>query len=171
MKTERTAWHCREIKTPADFVRTLNAGPYAWPGGYPLYFVASDGEALSFAAAKKEAKQICAAIREKSRCGWQVIGCEVNWENADLTCAHSGERIPSAYAEPENEKEPGRILAASEVVCSGHWFKWSDKVRDNWEAVPSGSPFIGLPVETLRVRHGQPSLRFAEPETKAEGSA
>jgi hypothetical protein len=28
----------------------LRAGPYAWPGGYPQYFIAGDGNALSFAA-------------------------------------------------------------------------------------------------------------------------
>jgi len=29
------------------------------------------------------------------------VALDVNWENAELFCAHSGERIESAYAEPE----------------------------------------------------------------------
>lgn len=98
MKTEKTAFHHHSIETPAQFARTLNAGAHAWPGGYPLYFVTSDGCALSFESAKENARQICAAIREKSSDGWRVVGCEVNWEDATLTCEHSGKRIESAYA-------------------------------------------------------------------------
>ncbi len=104
MKTENTSRHVASINTPADFARTLNAGPYAWPGGYPLYFITSDGAALSFESAKEEAKQICASIRDNSRDGWQVVSCEINWENADLFCDHSGKRIESAYAEKEENK-------------------------------------------------------------------
>ncbi len=98
MKTEKTSFHHSQIDTPAQFARTLNAGPFAWPGGYPLYFITSDGEALSFDAAKANARQVCAAIRERSRDGWRVLGCAVNWEDADLVCADTGKPIESAYA-------------------------------------------------------------------------
>ena len=91
------------IKTPADFARALNSGPYAWPGGYPLFFITSDGEALSFEAAKKNGKLICQAIREKLRDGWRVEAADINWEDPELFCADSGKRIESAYAEPEAE--------------------------------------------------------------------
>ena len=84
---------------PSDFGRALKVGPYAWPGGYPLYFITSDGEALSFDAAKENARQICAAIREKSDDGWRVLTCDVNWEDSELTCVHTGKRIESAYAD------------------------------------------------------------------------
>lgn len=100
--TNRTAFHHHLISTPAQFVRTLNAGPFAWPGLYPLYFVTSDGAALSWEAAKAEARQVCAAIRDgDTRGGWHVMGCEVNYEDAALFCDHTGKRIPSAYAEDE----------------------------------------------------------------------
>ena len=98
MKTENTARHVREIKTPVDFIRTVNAGAYAWPGGYPIYFITSDGEALSFEAAKNNLSCICDAIRNRSDDGWRVVGCEVNWEDGDLRCCHSGVAIESAYA-------------------------------------------------------------------------
>ena len=87
------------IKTSRQFLETLKNGHYAWPGGYPLYFVTSDGEALSFDAAKQNAMTICRAIRQKSRCGWHVVACDVNWEDASLYCEHTGERIESACAE------------------------------------------------------------------------
>jgi len=84
------------------FKNALRAGPYAWPGGYPIYFIASDGEALSFDAARQNARQIIQAIRNHSRCGWRVIATAINWEDADLYCAHTGERIQSAYGEVEH---------------------------------------------------------------------
>ena len=35
--------------------------PYAWPGGYPLYVVMADGEALSIEAARSEFKLVAYA--------------------------------------------------------------------------------------------------------------
>ena len=66
-----------------------------------MYFVCSDGEALSFEAAKENARRICEAIRDHSNDGWRVIGADVNWEDSSLFCAHSGKRIESAYGEKE----------------------------------------------------------------------
>lgn len=85
--------------TVSDFRRELKAGPYAWPGGYPRYFVMSDGEALSFKDAKENARQIMEAIRDRDNSGWRVVGVDVNWEDPELYSAHSGERIESAYSE------------------------------------------------------------------------
>jgi hypothetical protein len=31
--------------------------------------------------------------------GWRIVAYDVNWEDADLTCDHTGEKIESAYAE------------------------------------------------------------------------
>ncbi len=95
-----------EIKTISDFRRAVRSGPYAWPGGYPLYFIASDGEALSFKAAKDERRNILEAIRDQDDSGWRVVGLEINYEDGELFCAHTNERIPSAYAEPEDEPDP-----------------------------------------------------------------
>jgi hypothetical protein len=65
--------------------------------GYPLFFVTSDGAALSFETVRAEYAQCSRAIRERSRDGWRIVACEVNWEDIELTCEHSGKRIPSAY--------------------------------------------------------------------------
>jgi hypothetical protein len=85
--------------TSTEFTSQLKAGAYAWPGGYPLYFVTKDGAALSFDAAKENCELITGSIDDDSNDGWQVICCAVNWEDSELICDHTGEKIESAYAE------------------------------------------------------------------------
>jgi hypothetical protein len=85
------------IKTVADVKAALRYGPYAWPGGYPLYFLTDDGEALSFAAVRDEFRQIAQVIQDHDNSGWRVVGCDINYEDQDLYCAHSGAQIEAAY--------------------------------------------------------------------------
>ncbi len=85
------------INTTSDLKTALKSGSYAWPGGYPQYFLTDDGEALSFETVKEEYRLAYRSTRDKCRDGWQIVGVDVNWENHDLLCAHSGERIDSAY--------------------------------------------------------------------------
>jgi len=87
------------IDSVADLKATLRAGPYAWPGGYPLYFITSDGAALSFESVRAELYQVIYSIRHSLSDGWRVVACEANYEDAGLVCDHSGERIESAYGE------------------------------------------------------------------------
>jgi len=87
--------------TREQFATALAAGPWAWPGGYPLFFISSDGEAISFAAAKDNAALIEDAIATGDDTGWRMVAQDINWEDGALYCAHTGERIPSAYAEDE----------------------------------------------------------------------
>ena len=85
--------------TTKDLKSALRAGPYAWPGGYPLFFVTSDGAALSFAAVREQYRSVLHSIRHASNDGWRVVAVEVNYEDPALYCDHTGERIESAYAE------------------------------------------------------------------------
>lgn len=87
------------INSTLELRATLRAGAHAWPGRYPLYFIASDGAALSFDTVRAEYAQCARAIRDNLRDGWRVVACDVNWEDPDLTCEHSGARIDSAYGE------------------------------------------------------------------------
>lgn len=88
------------IKTPLDFQKVLKEGPWAWPGGYPLYFVCRDCEPLCFDCAKKNTEQIIEAIHfEKSNEQWEVIGVDINWENDSLICSNCENKIESAYGE------------------------------------------------------------------------
>ena len=83
----------REIKV------ALRAGKYAWPGGYPLYFIATNGDPLSFEAVRKGWRHVCEAhIKDGPAC-WDVSAIDINYEDGDLRCAETGERIESAYAD------------------------------------------------------------------------
>lgn len=86
------------IKTISDFRRAMRHGPYAWPGGYPCYFVTKDGGTLSFDAARECRREILEAIRDNNNPCWRVIGLDINWE-MELYCDHTGKQIESAYGE------------------------------------------------------------------------
>jgi hypothetical protein len=73
--------------------------PYAWPGGYPLYAVMGDGEAICKNCAKKEYRIILSDTIQGYSKQWQVIGIDVNWENDKLACSHCGSIIESAYGD------------------------------------------------------------------------
>lgn len=79
---------------------------YAWPGGYPMYCITSDGAALCMDCAKSEYRQIAYARHHKLNDGWHVDAVDVNYEDASLYCDHCNERIESAYAEDEAAHEP-----------------------------------------------------------------
>lgn len=88
-----------------DFNLALSRGAFAWPGGYPQYFVCADGGALSFKAAEENAGLIRDAIIAADRhSGWCVVGLDVNWEDNELVCDHTGDKIECAYpADDDNE--------------------------------------------------------------------
>lgn len=86
-----------KIETISDFRRAVRNGPYAWPGGYPLFFICSDGAALSFAAARERRRCILEALAHNLDNGWRVVAVEVNWEDAYLVCDHTGKPIEAAY--------------------------------------------------------------------------
>ena len=87
-----------------QFIKDLAAGPYAFPGGYPRFFITADGEALSFDSAEKNKALILEAINTDDKSGgWMVIGCDINWEDNTLTCAHSNKPIEAAYNDQDKK--------------------------------------------------------------------
>lgn len=90
------------IHSISDFRKAIRLGPYAWPGGYPSYFVMDDGEALSFEAARECRREIIRALRDRDNSGWRPVAVDINWDDTELRCAHTGERIEAAYGELEN---------------------------------------------------------------------
>lgn len=89
---------------------------YAWPGGYPLYIVTEDGGALSIDAARANWAQIVRSTLTQAGDGWQAVGAEINYEDGELICDHSGVRIESAYAEPEAPKARPLFNVTYEIV-------------------------------------------------------
>ena len=74
---------------------------YAWPGGYPLYLVMSDGGALCVACGKTEFRNIADSTVKGIADGWQAAAGKINWEDAELICDHCGQPIESAYGDSE----------------------------------------------------------------------
>lgn len=61
---------------------------YAWPGGYPLYYLDKQGSTVCSKCANREVDQ-----------SQEVVAWGTNWEDPDLYCDDCNERIESAYAE------------------------------------------------------------------------
>lgn len=78
---------------------------YAFPGGYPLYYVCKDGGTLCpDCAASKESREATPDCPDDAQ--WYLVGAECNYEDTALFCDHCGKRIESAYCEEETEGAP-----------------------------------------------------------------
>ena len=89
----------RLIESVADLKAAIRYGSFTDLGGYPLYFVTSDGAAISFKTARDEFASVCDSIRRGLNDGWRVVAVEINYEDSALFCDHSGGKIESAYCD------------------------------------------------------------------------
>ncbi len=71
---------------------------YAWPGGYPVFYLMDDSETLCPTCANDPKNPVHVGGDAD---GWRIEAADVNWEDASLFCAHCSKRIESAYAEDE----------------------------------------------------------------------
>lgn len=67
---------------------------FAWPGGYEIYGITSDGACLCCDCMRSEYRQVARAIREHSHDGWRVdaVDCAANLDEPE-TCAHCNKTI------------------------------------------------------------------------------
>ena len=65
---------------------------YAFPGGYPLYYL--DKQASILCAD-------CASTNDEDYPECPLVGCDINYEDKDLYCYECNARIEAAYAEGE----------------------------------------------------------------------
>jgi hypothetical protein len=70
---------------------------YAWPGGYPIYYLCADGGVLCPDCVDAEQALIDAADEHDKQ--WFVIAQEINYEDAKLYCDNCNKRIAPAYAD------------------------------------------------------------------------
>lgn len=70
---------------------------YAWPGGYPLYYVCDDGGELCPTCCDTEREAIDSS---GGKDGWNVVGVGVHYEGEPIVCDHCGRQIESAYGVP-----------------------------------------------------------------------
>ena len=130
-----------EIDTTMQLRATLRAGRYVWPGGYPLHFITSDGESLSFETVRKNYRRVSDSISSGSNDGWRVVGCMINWGDTDLRCAHSNARIESAYGEESKDvlKKCAEYLECIPETAAGgddeaaRLAKLARKALENWK--------------------------------------
>lgn len=81
---------------------------YAFPGGYPVIYIASDGEVFCAPCANGENgsdARIANGPDDVPSDGWLLIGFDVFYEGPDEHCAHCGKAIASAYGDPAAKKE------------------------------------------------------------------
>ncbi|TKW76784.1 MAG: hypothetical protein DI543_19145 [Bradyrhizobium icense] len=102
------------IKRCDQFNKALAGGAFAWPGGYPLYFLMADGESLAFDVAGLP--DVAPLIRDAIIAGphtgnddWRVVAVGVNWEDSEMTCVHTGRPIECAYPPDDEEEEEERL--------------------------------------------------------------
>jgi hypothetical protein len=94
---EHYADHSADIKTGLQLRACLRAGPYAWPGGYPLYFLTASGDTISFEGVHEHFFEEARSIRDKS--SDRIVACGINWEDPEMTCVRTGKLINSAYGD------------------------------------------------------------------------
>jgi hypothetical protein len=70
---------------------------YAWPGGYPVYYLASDNGVLCPKCANEYKPE------SDNENQLKPLAFGINWEDAMLFCEHCNVRIESAYCEGTQE--------------------------------------------------------------------
>ena len=73
----------------------LSAQPWAWPGGYPLFAITSDGAALCYKCCSTERELIGTTTGSD---GWCVVALDINYENVSLNCDNCSKQIEAAYS-------------------------------------------------------------------------
>ncbi len=76
---------------------------YAWPGGYPIFYLTADGGVLCPKCASKAFKD--GLTNDPCDTQWYLVDLAINEEDNDLYCDDCNEKIGSAYGDDDEEKE------------------------------------------------------------------
>ena len=79
---------------------------YAWPGGYPILYVAVDGGVFcpDCANGKNDSDATTKASDYPDDQQWLLVAHMVNWEGDPLDCDHCGEPQESAYGPVDDDR-------------------------------------------------------------------
>ena len=69
---------------------------YAWPGGYPVYYLDREDSVLCAPCANRDAESLPTAVEYG-----------INWEDPDLTCDDCSAAIECAYCPDDQERPVG----------------------------------------------------------------
>lgn len=76
----------------------LRNGPYAWPGGYPLYLLDVEGDCYHLECVRRIFRHVVIDTK-RGKGGFIMTNVEVNWEDTNLVCYSCHNSIDSAYGE------------------------------------------------------------------------
>ena len=88
---------------PSDNIKEIMVNgkypSYAWPGGYPLFYLCKDGGILCPDCANKE----IALTDDIDDPQWYIVGYDINYEDESMYCDHCNKHIISAYGNDGEE--------------------------------------------------------------------
>ena len=82
------------MKLPRNNDGSLQA--YAWPGGYPIYYMTIDAVLCPDCANGGNGSDASETNEDPQ---WRLVGYAVHYEGAPLQCEHCNAQIESAYGE------------------------------------------------------------------------
>jgi hypothetical protein len=86
--------HYRQIKSGKELRCCLRAGDYAWPGGYSIAYITSDGAILSPETVRDNLYSVIWSIKNNCDDGWKVVGTILDCEtDEEMICSYSGMAI------------------------------------------------------------------------------
>ena len=68
---------------------------YAWPGGYPIFYLFADNSVCCPACANRENGSEATLDADDKQ--WHLVAVDVNYEDDDMTCEHCQVKIDCAY--------------------------------------------------------------------------
>ena len=121
---------------------------FAWPGGYPFFYITQDNGALCrFCANGGRGSEATTEATEDADPQWLIVASDINYEDPVLLCDHCQRRIESAYAEDHEDAVPLRL---------GEEFHDSamqpEIVEGSWHVVTSDSGDSVFPADLFSVK-------------------
>ena len=98
-------------KTQCDGLRAV-LNKYAWPGGYSVLAIMSDGDVLCPDCVRENLRIIAESTAGDFRDGWAFAAADVHWEGPSEFCAHCGKELPSEYGDPWVDEAEHEEIAA-----------------------------------------------------------
>lgn len=101
LRTNHTRTH-RTINNARELCATLRAGAYAWPGGYTIALITSDGEMASIAGLLANRGDLYQAIYDiHTNQHSRIVGADIYYEGPTVQCVYTNADIESAYGETD----------------------------------------------------------------------
>ena len=94
-------------RTTTDFAgyrdSTGRLAKYAWPGGYPIYYLAADNGVICADCANNDRSADNLDPDYPDDDQWRIVAADVNYEDNRLFCDNCSERIESAYCDDDDD--------------------------------------------------------------------